>query len=94
VRVVEQGRHHRRRDQVRTVDITYDAEADAAYIRLADGPSERQVHSIAPPRENGEIILDFDAGGKLIGIEVLGARAVVPDALLSGARAPGGAWEE
>ncbi len=76
------------------MDITYDTEVDAAYIRLAEGPSERQVHSIVPPQENGEIVLDFDAHGRLIGIEVLGARAILPDALLGGARAPGGALDE
>jgi uncharacterized protein YuzE len=33
----------------------------------------------------GVINLDFDFAGKLVGIEVLGARAVLPESVLSGA---------
>lgn len=48
--------------------ITYDKEADALYIRLLDGEHECRV-----VRLTDDIALDFAAGEKLVGIEVLGA---------------------
>lgn len=48
--------------------IEYDKEADAIYIRLQEGSFQsRNV------RLTDDITLDFAAGEKLIGIEVLGA---------------------
>ena len=46
--------------------ITYDKEADALYIRLLAG--EHQCRIV---RLTGDIALDFAAGEKLVGIEVL-----------------------
>jgi uncharacterized protein YuzE len=65
--------------------VTYDPQADAAYISLrdpiGDGESKRQVvcddGGIA-----GDIILDFDKEGVLLGIEVLRARRLLPKELL------------
>lgn len=57
--------------------ITYDKEADALYIRLlADDYQCRVV------RLTDDIALDFAAGEKLVGIEVLGASRLFdkPDA--------------
>jgi uncharacterized protein YuzE len=48
--------------------IEYDKQADALYIRLLDG--EFQCRSV---RLSDDIALDFTAGEKLVGIEVLGA---------------------
>ena len=48
--------------------ITYDKEADALYIRLLDGDFQCRV-----VRLTDDIALDFAAGEKLVGIEVLGA---------------------
>jgi uncharacterized protein YuzE len=57
--------------------IRFDPEANAAYLpvgrELAPGESAQQVSGIRDPRGLGEIILDFDAAGHLIGVEVLGA---------------------
>jgi uncharacterized protein YuzE len=50
------------------VRITYDKEADALYIRLLEGPSECRT-----VRLTDDIALDFSAGERLVGIEVLGA---------------------
>jgi uncharacterized protein YuzE len=50
------------------VRITYDREADALYIRLLEGAFECRV-----VRLTDEIALDFAAGEKLVGIEVLDA---------------------
>lgn len=48
--------------------ITYDKEADAIYIRLLEGEYECRV-----VRLTDVIALDFAAGEKLVGIEVLDA---------------------
>jgi len=48
--------------------ITYDREADALYIRLLEGDYECRL-----VRLTDDVALDFAAGEKLVGIEVLGA---------------------
>lgn len=69
--------------------VTYDADADAAYVELAgsiaDGDAATTIHSITTPGDRGEIALDFDADGRLLGIEVLHASAVLPTAVLAAA---------
>ena len=46
----------------------YDADADALYVRFADAP-------IVESEEVTEgIVLDFDADGRIVAIEVLNAR--------------------
>ena len=61
--------------------IRYDPSANAAYLPVGREPrageSVEQVHGIADPKGFGEIILDFDADGHLIGVEILGARALL-----------------
>jgi uncharacterized protein YuzE len=64
-------------------DATYDAEADAAYIPLtpeiADGTATRQE---AYQLHDGELVLDFDEGGHLLGVEIIGARNLLrPESL-------------
>jgi uncharacterized protein YuzE len=67
--------------------VTYDPEVDASYIYLRaiePGGSKTTV----PVREAegvaaGNLILDFDADGRLIGIEVLCASRVLPCELLA-----------
>ena len=58
---------------------TYDADADAAYFSLApdikDGDAVRQ--DFFQWEGGGEIILDFDTDNRLLGVEVIGARAVL-----------------
>jgi uncharacterized protein YuzE len=77
------------------VKITYDAEADAAYIQVvsAIGPGQaaEQVHSIATPGDKGEISLDFDSDGRLLGVEVLHAGDVLPPEVLASAESSSGA---
>jgi uncharacterized protein YuzE len=54
------------------VRATFDRSANAAYIDLkdhAEGEAVRQ-HHVDEPRIRGEIVLDFDKKGRLIGIEV------------------------
>ena len=75
-----------------TVRITYDAEANAAYISVSDeipaGAASEQIHSITPPSGRGEIVLDFDDAGRLLGVEILGARELIDAAVLGSASAP------
>jgi uncharacterized protein YuzE len=60
-----------------TPSVKYDAEANAAYIRLSPEPVE-ESEEVADG-----IVLDFDAAGRLVGLEVLDARAHLPPDLLT-----------
>lgn len=68
-------------DDVRQRRLVYDPEADAAYLAVGrdaqSGESDTQIYGISDPRKLGEIILGFDTEGHLIGIEMLGARALL-----------------
>jgi len=69
--------------------ITYDGEADAAYVYLVDrieqgGVARTSVAGHGSPALDS-INLDFDADGRLLGIEVLGAGRVLREETLRGA---------
>ena len=49
------------------VDLKYDPEADAAYLRF----SESEI--IESEEVSPGVVLDFDAGGHIVGVEVLRA---------------------
>jgi uncharacterized protein YuzE len=57
--------------------ISFDPEADAAYIYVVDqidaGDAVRQVMTPVENSDDPMIVLDFDSEGCLLGIEVLGA---------------------
>ncbi len=56
--------------------VTYDPEANAAYIRFSPEPVEESEEVSAG------IVLDYDADGRIVGMEVLDARAhLSPDLL-------------
>jgi len=65
--------------------ITYDRENDTAYVYLvahiADGAAVRQV-VVDGIGADADVILDVDAAGRLLGIEVIGARGALPAELL------------
>ena len=68
--------------------VTYDPSSDAAYIYLVDEIAVGGVARTYPcdPREvSGQINLDFDADGRLLGIEVLDASKKLSEALLQNA---------
>jgi uncharacterized protein YuzE len=70
------------------IKVTYDGEADAAYIYLADPGGPAKVAHTYPcdPREVGGMInLDLDEDGRLIGIEVLAAHSKLPRHVLEAA---------
>lgn len=52
--------------------LRYDEEADALYVRLDDSTVD-EAGEVQPG-----IILDFDASGQVVGIEILGLRARMP----------------
>jgi uncharacterized protein YuzE len=68
--------------------IRYDASVDAAYISLVEEGADTSVSSTygVDSREvGGQVHLDFDINGRLIGIEVLAASARLPPSLLKSA---------
>ena len=65
--------------------VTFDPYADAAYIRLANfrpGEARAQVFVDGVPNQ-ADIVLDFNASGQLVGVEIIGARAVLSPELLA-----------
>jgi uncharacterized protein YuzE len=65
------------------LDITHDPEADAVYIRVADG-KPHEAEEVAP-----NVMLDYDAEGRVLGIEVLTASKVLAPGAWVDARLPG-----
>ncbi|MCE3233615.1 MAG: hypothetical protein K0R98_1872 [Rickettsiaceae bacterium] len=65
--------------------ITYDKEANAAYILIKENilPGEvKKTYCCNVNDVNGFINLDFDKNGKLIGVEVLDAKSKLPEEAL------------
>ena len=61
---------------------------DAEYLSLVDrdlrpGEAAQQSDIIATPGGAGSVILDFSADGRLLGVEVLSAPAVLPAELFA-----------
>jgi uncharacterized protein YuzE len=65
--------------------VTYDKQADAAYIYMKDKIARGDVKTTISMNEN--IVLDFDSNKKLIGIEILSASKVVPKDAIAGIQA-------
>lgn len=67
------------------IELAYDPEADAAYIRLRsefDAGGVVRSYLCDPVEVGGVINLDFDAGGRLLGIEVMDASKRLPKDVL------------
>jgi uncharacterized protein YuzE len=65
--------------------VTYDPSVDAVYIYLVDDilPGEVfRTYPCDPKKVNGEINLDFDSDGRLLGIEILDASRKLPQTCL------------
>jgi uncharacterized protein YuzE len=68
--------------------LTYDREADAAYLYVSDDNSPGMVKKTyaCDPSETGMILnIDFDGKGVILGIEVLGASYHLPKEVLANA---------
>lgn len=67
--------------------ITLDTEVNAAYVAIADdvrdGDAVEQVVIERPDR--GDVVLDFDAAGHLLGIEIIGANELLRESVLAAA---------
>ncbi|HWS35091.1 MAG TPA: DUF2283 domain-containing protein [Actinoplanes sp.] len=67
--------------------VTHDREANAAYLAVErvvpDGAAVENVVVERPGR--GDIVLDFDADGRLLGVEVIGADMLLSPAVLAAA---------
>jgi uncharacterized protein YuzE len=65
------------------IPFKFDPRVDAAYLKLLDGvagrSSDQRTIAVA---DLGEIVLDFNLEGHLVGIEVIGARELLPPELL------------
>jgi uncharacterized protein YuzE len=75
------------------VRVTFDPEANLAYISLLDGNARvgeavRQLSVAEPGLAAARIVLDLDRDGRLIGIEVFDARESLPVELLDEAQTP------
>ena len=56
----------------RDVSVEYDAEADAAYVRLNEGSAERTV-DLESSDLRMPVLVDLDASGRILGFEILEA---------------------
>ncbi|ERS41196.1 MULTISPECIES: DUF2283 domain-containing protein [Corynebacterium] len=73
-------------EQARVImNFDYDPEADAAYLAIAQPGtlSERQISAITIEEMEGEIEIDIDENGKVIGIEFVNASLILPSAFLN-----------
>jgi uncharacterized protein YuzE len=72
--------------------LTYDADADAAYVYLVDSIAPdgiAETRSSMLDLDRAFIAFDFDSDGKVLGIEILGASRVLPQETLRAADQPG-----
>lgn len=67
--------------------MTFSPESDAAYVQLvADIRPGAAVEQVVVGRDGrGDIVLDFDVHGHLLGLEIIGAGALLDGATLDGA---------
>ena len=68
--------------------ITLDKSVDAAYIYFENSTARtwgivKKTVTVNPQEVNGMINLDFDANGKLIGVEIMDASIKLPEELLN-----------
>ena len=69
--------------------VTYDQSVNAAYIYLLSEIPPGSVKMTYPcdlSKIGGQINLDFDAFGKLVGVEILGASSLLPKEFLEQAK--------
>lgn len=66
------------------MNFDYDPEADAAYLAIVQpgALSERQISGITTEKMEGEIEIDIDENGKIIGIEFVNASLILPSDFL------------
>jgi uncharacterized protein YuzE len=67
--------------------VTYDSEVNAAYLDIEEDIAEGSVveNVVIERPGRGDIVLDFDAEGHLLGVEVIGAAELLPTSVLAAA---------
>jgi uncharacterized protein YuzE len=64
--------------------LEYDADVDAAYLYLVDGTPDVEVTvSVDPVDIGGEVNLDLDLEGRIVGIEIFRASRLLPRGVVS-----------
>ncbi len=66
--------------------VTYDEVADAAYIYVVDSVAPGTVANTSicsTPLKGTSVNVDFDREGRLLGIELLGARSLLGDEVIA-----------
>jgi len=66
------------------MELTYDDKANAAYIELApedDTARKRQVW-VSPEGLSFDLVLDIGPDGRMLGIEIIGARSALRQEIL------------
>ena len=65
--------------------MTFDPDADAAYFSIEDEiAAGAAIENVVIERNGkGEIVLDFDADGYLLGVEIIGATGLLHGSVLS-----------
>lgn len=69
-------------ETVNELTLEYDPDADAAYLRIGTPVHDGEIASTREVEDG--ILFDFDAAGKLRGIEILGAGALLQAGVLGG----------
>jgi uncharacterized protein YuzE len=64
------------------VKFTHDPEADAAYLALSPIKPGEAVTQEVVPVDGGDVVLDFNRDGFLLGVEILGAEALLKPEVL------------
>ena len=85
------NRHHARMVEKHIpVRVTFDGEANASYVYLADEPVLGWQHgrtvTVDADEIGGMVNFDLDTDGRLVGIEILDARSLLSDKLLAALR--------
>ena len=67
--------------------MTFDSHVDAAYLAVEHHiRAGAAVENVVVERAGrGDIVLDFDAEGRLLGVEIIGASALLSPAVLAAA---------
>ncbi len=70
--------------------MSYDSEANAAYLAIEEDISSGSAteNVVVERAGRGDIVLDFSSDGRLLGVEVIGARELLSTAVLSTADEP------
>jgi uncharacterized protein YuzE len=68
---------------MKSFTVTHDAECDAAYIYLRPKVPGGVAYTVPVEVPHGSVNLDIDRDGRVVGIEILQASAVLPESVLS-----------